>query len=74
MERKNLFDGFELETLEEYEGMDTSPARDFKTPMANGFYKAYTIKGMDKVEKIAIGELNYMRRAKYCAMNMTPKR
>ena len=72
MEEQKLFDGFELETLEEYEGMDTSPAREFKTSMANGFYKAYTIKGMDKVEKIAIGELNYMRRAKYCAMNMTP--
>ena len=36
MERQKLFDGFELETLEEYEGMDTSPARDFKTPMAIG--------------------------------------
>jgi hypothetical protein len=71
MERQKLFDGFELEMLEEYEGMDTSPARDFKTPMANGFYNSYTIKGMNKVEKIAIGELNYMRRAKYCAMNMT---
>ena len=70
-DRYKIFDGIELERLETYIGKDTAPAWEFKTPMANGFYKAYTIKGSDKIEKICVGELNYMRRARYCAMNMT---
>ncbi|MEI6125009.1 MAG: hypothetical protein WCQ99_00510 [Pseudomonadota bacterium] len=69
--RYKLFEGFELEPLETYLGMDTKPAWEYKTPMAHGFYKPYTIKGFDQVDKITIGELHYMNRAKYCALNMT---
>jgi hypothetical protein len=71
LERHKLFEGYELVPLETYLGKDTRPAWDFKTPMATGFYRPYLIKGSDKVEKITIGELHYMKRAKYCAMNMT---
>jgi hypothetical protein len=71
LEDYKLFEGIELVPLETYEGMDTRPAWDFKTPMAFGFYKPYFIKGTDKIEKVTIGELHYMRRAKYCALNMT---
>jgi len=66
-----LFEGIELVPLETYEGMDTKPAWEFKAPMASGFYKPYLIKGSNKIEKITIGELHYMGRAKYCALNMT---
>jgi hypothetical protein len=71
IEDYKLFEGIELVPLETYEGMDTKPAWEFKTPMATGFYKPYLIKGDDKIEKITIGELHYMRRAKYCILNMT---
>ena len=71
LEEFKLFEGIELATLETYEGMDTTPAREFKTPMASGFYKPYLIKGGSKIEKITIGELHYMRRAKYCILNLT---
>jgi hypothetical protein len=69
--RYKLFEGLELIPLETYQGMDTKPAAEFKTAMASGFYKAYQIKGSDKIEKITIGELGYLNRAKYCALNMT---
>lgn len=71
MEDYKLFEGIELVPLETYEGMDTRPAWEFKAPMATGFYKPYLIRGSDKIEKITIGELHYMGRAKYCALNMT---
>jgi len=71
LEEFKLFEGIELATLETYEGMDTTPAREFKTPMASGFYKPYLIKGGSKIEKIVVGELHYMRRAKYCILNLT---
>ena len=71
LEDYKLFEGIDLVPLETYEGMDTTPAWEFKTPMASGFYKPYLIKGDDKIEKITIGELHYMRRAKYCTLNLT---
>ena len=71
VEDYKLFEGLELVPLETYQGMDTRPAWEFKTPMATGFYKPYLIKGSDRIEKITIGELHYMGRAKYCALNMT---
>lgn len=71
LKHHKLFEGIELEPLETYLGMDTKPAWDYKTPMASGFYKPYLIKGSDKIEKIVIGELHYMRRAKYCILSMT---
>ena len=72
LNKYKLFEKYGLVRLENYLGMDTSPAWEYKTPMANGFYKPYTIKGSDKIEKITIGELHYMNRANYCALNMTP--
>jgi len=71
LEDYKLFGGLELVPLETYQGMDTRPAWEFKTPMASGFYQPYLIKGDSKIEKITIGELHYMRRAKYCILNMT---
>lgn len=71
LEHYKLFDGYELIPLEEYQGMSTKPAWSFETKMASGFYRPYLIKGSDKIEKITIGELHYMKRAKYCALNMT---
>lgn len=71
IEKPNLFEGFELEPLDEYLGMDIRPALEIKRPMAYASYKAFRIKGSDKIDKIAFGELHYMGRAKYCAMNMT---
>lgn len=70
-ERHKIFEGIELERLNSYIGMDTSSAWDFKTPMATGYYRPYTIKGSDKIEKIVVGELHYLKRAKYCILNMT---
>ncbi len=71
VERPNLFGGLDLEPLETYQGMDTSLGRNIKKPMATGDYRAFRLKGSDKVDKIAYGELHYMKRAKYCSMNMT---
>ena len=71
VEKGKFFEGFELVPLESYEGMDTRPAWEFKTPMASGFYKTFTIKGSSKIEKVTYGELHYMRRAIYSVMNMT---
>ena len=69
--KPRLFEDIDLTPLEAYEEMDTHEAWDFKTPMATGFYKPYIIKGSTKVEKITFGELHYMRRAIYSAINMT---
>jgi hypothetical protein len=69
--QRKLFEGLELEPLETYLGMDTKPAREYKTPLASGFYKPYVLKGSDKIDKITYGELHYMGRAKYCALNLT---
>jgi len=69
--KNRLFEGLDLVPLETYKGQDTRPAWDYRTPMANGFYKPYTIRNSDKIEKIVIGELHYMNRANYCALNMT---
>jgi hypothetical protein len=71
VEDYKLFEGLDLVPLETYEGLDTRPAWEFKAPMATGFYKPYILKGSDRVEKITVGELHYMGRAKYCALNMT---
>lgn len=71
VEKRKIFEGLDLEPLETYLGMDTRPAREFKTPLVSGFYKTYVLKGSDKVDKITYGELHYMGRAKYCALNFT---
>jgi hypothetical protein len=68
---RKMFEGLELEPLETYIGMDTRPAWEFKTPLASGFYKPFVLKGSDKIEKITYGELHYMGRVKYCALNFT---
>ncbi|MCX5901724.1 MAG: hypothetical protein NTX06_13515 [Proteobacteria bacterium] len=69
--QRKLFEGLEMEPLETYLGVDTRPAWEFKTPLANGFYKPFVLKGSDKIEKITYGELHYMGRVKYCALNFT---
>jgi hypothetical protein len=71
IDKYRIFEGIELERLQTYVGMDTGSAWDFKTPMATGYYRPYTIKGSNRVEKITIGELHYMKRAKYCILNLT---
>jgi hypothetical protein len=71
VEKPRLFGNLALEPLTQYLGRDTSEARNIKTPMAEADYQAYRLKGSDKVDKIAYGELHYMKRAKYCSMNMT---
>ncbi len=71
VEKPKLFEGLELEPMDEYLGKDIRPTREIKKPMASAFYRAFRIKGSDKVDKIAFGELHYMNRAKYCSMNMT---
>jgi hypothetical protein len=69
--RHRILDELDLEPLDTYQGMDTAPARSFKKPMASGGYSSFRLKGSDKVDKIVYGELHYLNRAKYCAMNMT---
>ncbi len=71
VERHRIFAGLELEPLESYLGMDTRQALEIKKPMATGGYKAFRLKGSGKIDKIGYGELHYMRRAKYCSLNMT---
>ena len=71
VDRRKMFEGLELDPLETYVGMDTRPAWQFKTPLASGFYKPFVLKGSDKIEKITYGELHYMGRVKYCALNFT---
>jgi hypothetical protein len=70
-ERHKLFEGMELIPLETYEGMDTRELWEFKTPMTTGFYKPYTVGGDDKIEKLMIGELHYMKRAIYGSLAVT---
>ncbi|MFC1591089.1 hypothetical protein ACFL43_01045 [Thermodesulfobacteriota bacterium] len=71
VEKAGLFAGLDLEPLETYQGMDTKVARNIKTPMAAADYRAFRVKGSDKIDKIAYGELHYMKRAKYCSLNLT---
>lgn len=70
-ERHKLFEEMELVPLETYEGMDTKVLWEFKTPMTTGFYKPYTVVGDDKIEKLMIGELHYMKRAIYGSLAVT---
>jgi hypothetical protein len=70
-ERHKLFEGMELVPLETYKGMDTRGLWEFKTPMTTGFYKPYTVEGDDKIEKLMIGELHYMKRAIYGSLAIT---
>jgi hypothetical protein len=69
--KPKLFEDIDLVPLDTYNGMDTHAAWEFKTPMATGFYKPYVIRGSNKIEKITFGELHYIRRAIYSAINMT---
>jgi hypothetical protein len=71
IEKPQLLAGLNLEPLTQYLGRDTAEARHIKTPMAEADYQAFRLKDSDKVDKIAYGELHYMKRAKYCSMNMT---
>jgi len=71
VESQKLFEDLDLVPLEKYLGRDTREALEIKKPMATGSYKAFRLRGSDKIDKIAYGELHYMRRAKYCSMNFT---
>ncbi len=71
VKKPRLFSDYELVRLDEYLGMDTAPAWNIKKPMAEGGYECYRVKDSDKIDKICYGELHYMKRAKYCAFNMT---
>lgn len=71
VEKRKLFEEMELVPLEDYQGMDTRVLWEFKTPMVTGFYKPYLIKGDDKIEKLTMGELHYMKRAIYCSFSIT---
>ena len=59
-DKRKLFEGMELVPLETYENMETRSIWEFKTPMMEGFYQPFLVKGDDKIEKILIGELHYM--------------
>jgi hypothetical protein len=71
VEKHKIFDNMELVPLETYEGMDTRVLWEFKTPMIEGFYKPFQVRGGDKIEKLLIGELHYMKRAIYCSLAIT---
>jgi hypothetical protein len=71
VEKHKIFDNMELVPLETYEGMDTRVVWEFKTPMIEGFYKPFQVRGDDKIEKLLIGELHYMKRAIYCSLAIT---
>jgi len=71
VEKHKIFEGMELVPLETYEGMDTIALWEFKTPMIEGFYKPFQVRGDDKIEKVLIGELHYMKRAIYCSLAIT---
>ena len=73
VEKYKIFEDMELVPLETYEGMDTRVLWEFKTPMIEGFYKPFQVRGDDKIEKILIGELHYMKRAIYCSLAITVK-
>jgi len=71
IEKHKIFEDMELVPLETYEGMDTRVLWEFKTPMIEGFYKPFQVRGDDKIEKLLIGELHYMKRAIYCSLAIT---
>jgi hypothetical protein len=71
VEKHKIFETMELVPLETYEGMDTRVLWEFKTPMIEGFYKPFQVRGDDKIEKVLIGELHYMKRAIYCSLAIT---
>ena len=71
VEKHKIFEDMELIPLETYEGMDTRVIWEFKTPMIEGFYKPFLVRGDDKIEKLLIGELHYMKRAVYCSLAIT---
>jgi len=71
VEKHKVFEDMELVPLETYEGMDTRVLWEFKTPMIEGFYKPFQVRGDDKIEKLLIGELHYMKRAIYCSLAIT---
>ena len=71
VEKHKIFEDMELVPLETYEGMDTRVLWEFKTPMIEGFYKPFQVRGDDKIEKLLIGELHYMKRAIYCSLAIT---
>jgi hypothetical protein len=71
VERHKIFDDMELIPLEIYDGMDTRELWEFKTPMIEGFYKPFLVKGDDTIEKLLMGELHYMKRAIYCSLAIT---
>jgi len=71
VEKHKIFEGMELVPLETYEGMDTRVIWEFKTPMIEGFYKPFLVRGDEKIEKLLIGELHYMKRAIYCSLAIT---
>ncbi len=71
VEKHKIFEGMELVPLETYEGMNTRVVWEFKTPMIEGFYKPFQVRGDDKIEKLLIGELHYMKRAIYCSLAIT---
>jgi hypothetical protein len=71
VEKHKIFQDMELVPLETYEGMDTRVIWEFKTPMIEGFYKPFLVRGDDKIEKLLIGELHYMKRAIYCSLAIT---
>jgi len=71
VEKHKIFEDMELVPLETYEGMDTRVIWEFKTPMIEGFYKPFLVRGDDKIEKLLIGELHYMKRAIYCSLAIT---
>jgi hypothetical protein len=71
IKKPGLLDHLDLEPMDSYLGRDARPYLDFKKPMSLGTYQGYRVKGSDKIEKIAYGELHYMKRAKYCSFNMT---
>jgi hypothetical protein len=71
VEKHKIFEDMELVPLETYEGMDTRVVWEFKTPMIEGFYKPFQVRGDDKIEKLLIGELHYMKRAIYCSLAIT---
>jgi len=71
-ETYDLFKGLKLVPIKTYEGMDTTPAWDFKAPEATGFYRAYRVEGDNKIDKICVGELHYMNRAIYNLLTIMP--
>ena len=70
-DKRKLFEGMELVPLETYENMETRSIWEFKTPMMEGFYQPFLVKGDEIIEKLLIGELHYMKRAIYGSLAIT---